>query len=221
MTPCLMLCGEREHDNITIGHQPFSVMALSGSIFASYKDVEPTVDDMNGISWIYAYMNMNKLKLDTCPLHYQPEIFARDEKDKPPSTACRPTHPLLFAMASRRYSTAKYVLADKEASININVRTHEQGLTTIHYAVLRTAPIELIEAILKRFHKEIDFSIAGLPKETDFSITGLHQEETQPLTVLELARIMLKDAQQRNQQQFAEHYSAVVELLLRYSGGVT
>ena len=206
---------------LTIGHQPFSVMSASGQIFASYKDVKPTVDDKNGISWIYAYMNMNKLKLDTCPLHYQPELFARDERDKPPSIACRPTHPLLFAMASANYSTANVVLADKEASIDINARTHGQGLTAIHYAVLRATPIGLIKAILERFHKEIDFSISGLPKETDFSITGFHQKWTQPLTALELAKIALKNIQQRNQQQLAEHYSAVVELLLRYSRGVT
>ena len=130
----------------TVGHQPISVMGPTRYLsFNSYQEVKPTVDDRNGIFWLYAHMYMNELELDGCPPHYQPETFARDEKGKSPTIACRSSRPFLFAMSSRNYSTAKFMLNNiKESkSIDINARSHEQGYTALHYAVL-FAPIKLI-----------------------------------------------------------------------------
>ena len=188
----------------TVGHQPISVMGPHPFLFfTSYDDVKPTIDDRNGIFWLYAYIHMNKLNLDTCPPGYQKELFERD-KEGNPTIACRPKNPLLFAMASRNYSTARAVINDKNTSIDINARTHEQGFTALHYAVL-FAPIELIETILKIFSKDIDFSIAGS------DLKGL-----QPMTPLELANGLLKSAQQANSTKSIERHSDVVKLLVKY-----
>ena len=158
----------------TIGHQPISVMSSSGYFFDSYEDARPTIDDKNGIFWIYVHMNRNSLNLDICPLNYQSEVFARDEANKLPSTACRPKHPLLFAMASRNYPTAIQILNNKEErkSIDINARSHEQGGTALHHALWFGAKLDFIKAILEHFHKEIDFSIASFLNDKDFTIIG-------------------------------------------------
>lgn len=206
----------------TIGHQPMSVMSHSGYIFDSHQEARPTIDDKNGIFWIYVYMNRNKLNLDTCPLNYQSEVFARDEANKLPSTACRPKHPLLFAMASKNYPTAIQILNNKEEreSIDINARSHEQGGTALHHALWSGAQLDYIKAILKFFHKEIDFSIAGFLNEKDFNIIGFHvQEGLPPRTVLEYAELALKASQQQNHQPSIKYWSAVVELLLKYGAG--
>ena len=205
----------------TIGNQPLSLMSTSGHLFGSYESVSLTVDDMDGIFWIYAHMNMNKLKFATCPLHYQPEFFARGVKT--PSIACRPEHPLLSAMARKNYSTTRLILINEpeREQIDINARVREQGFTAIHYAVW-LAPVGLIEEILKRFHKEIDFSIVGFHRETDFSIAGPQLKDSSlSFTPLELAKTLLAMAIQRNNKQLIEKYSAIVELLVRYSGDTT
>lgn len=188
----------------TIGHQPISVMSIYQLLYvAHYDDVKPTVDDQHGIYWLYIHMHMNKLKLDTCPRHYQPEFFARDEQDKAPSIACRPQYPFLFAMASENYSTAR-LLFNNKAPIDINARIHKRGSTALHYAVA-LAPIQFLVDILERFHKEIDFSITG-------SIFTLP-----PMTVMVLAKTLLKIAQKENEKEMVEIYTAVVKILSKYT----
>ena len=111
----------------TIGHQPIAIMGPDSQLdFTNYDNVRPTIDDRNGIFWLYIHMHMNELELDNCPPHYQPETFARDKKGRPPTIACRPSRPFLFAMASRNYSTAKFILNNRKErkSTDINVRTH-------------------------------------------------------------------------------------------------
>ena len=195
-------------NSLTVGHQPISIMSAEQLLnFKNYTSVGPTIDDINGIFWLYTYLHADKLKLDTCPRHYQPEFFARDEKGKPPTVACRPKHPLLFAMASFNYSTARALLLfDKDPSIDINARSHEQGFTALHYAVY-AAPIGLVEVILQEYQKEIDFSIAGS------DLKGVS-----PVTVSNWAKFLLWDAQQNNNKQAVERYSVIVDLLLRYGG---
>ena len=130
------------------------------------------------------------------------------ESSQPRNTvACRPKHPLLFAMASFNYSTARaLLLLDKDPSIDINARSHEQGFTALHYAVY-AAPIGLVEVILQEYQKEIDFSIAGS------DLKGVS-----PVTVSNWAKFLLWDAQQNNNKQAVERYSVIVDLLLRYGG---
>lgn len=187
----------------TVGHQPLSIMSAYQFLdFTNYDQVTPTKDDKNGIFWLYVHMHINKLKLDTCPYQYQPEFFARDDKNKPPTVACRPKHPFLFAMASENYSTARILLYNG-APIDINARTHKKGPTALHYAVT-LAPIKFTENILERFHQEIDFTIAG-------SIFKLPS-----MTAMELAKFLLELAQKENDKTLVKAYSAVIKLLSKY-----
>ena len=190
----------------TVGHQPITIMGpLYQLSFTSYEDVRPTADDDNGISWLYTYIHISKFNLARCPPRYQAEFFER-EKQGNPTVACRPSHPFLFAMRSRNYSTAKFLLNNDKSSIDINARAYDQGFTAIHYAVW-FAPIDLIKAILQRFHEKIDFSIAGS-----------HRGEKPVWTVLGWAEFLLKDAQQKNMLQGVKRYSAIIDLLLSYDG---
>lgn len=192
----------------TIGHQPFAVMNTPQFIgFDGYNKIKPTKDDKEGIYWLYTYMHLKKLKLNTCPRNYQPEFFARDNKDKPPSVACRPKHPLLFAMSTENYSTARYVLIDQKSPIDINARLNKQGLTALHYATI-LGPLDIVEAILGRFHKEIDFNIAG---------SGSFLKGLPPMTVLETVKYLLDFFKKENNKRFIERYSAVMKLLLKYT----
>ena len=70
------------------------------------------------------------------------------------------------------------------------------------------APTKLVKTILKRFHKELDFSIAGSDIKT-----------LPPMTALELAEGLLKSAEQANSKKSIERHSDVIKLLLTYIEG--
>lgn len=196
----------------TVGHQPFSVMSVHQYLdFSTYDDVKLTIDDRQGIFWLYTYMHINKLKLSICPSSYQPEFFARKEKDYPRTVACRPKQPFLFALKYSLYSTARVLLFNKKSSIDINARNDKRGFTALHYAVFTT--IELLKAILERFHKEIDFNIAG----SDANMRILKGKP--PMTALQLAQYSLGLAHKIGDKPLIKHFSESTKLLLKYTEG--
>ena len=153
----------------TVGTQPIAVMGPSYLLnYPSYDDVKITEDDAQGIRWLYIYLHVNKLSLNTCPADYIAEHYSYDIAYRHSNTtikgvekhsvACTPKYPLIFAIRTRNYSTARAII-NNPLYTKVNDRD-EDGNTALHYAVV-SSPLGFVEALLNNFKSTIDLNITN------------------------------------------------------------
>ena len=158
----------------TIGKQPITVMGPHHWLnYSSYDDVKITEDDSQGIRWLYIYLHVNKLPLDSCPSDYiaehYPYSFSLTGRKtlNIQSVACTPKHPLIFAIRTRNYSTARAII-NNPLYTKVNDRD-EDGNTALHYAVA-LSPVGFVEALLNNFKSTIDLNITNNKGVTAYKV---------------------------------------------------